>query len=174
MLNKIKTPDPKIQMWIADIRSVQNDNPDEKVIIFTEYVDTLKAIRQVLDAIPELADAYAILRGGMSGRQRRRVQQLFEETHIRILLATDAASEGLNLQHHCRRIYHVELPWNPNRLEQRNGRVDRYGQRIDPQIRYLYYPDSPEDDVKIERRAASMPKRFPRILNGTCSPRPNP
>jgi hypothetical protein len=75
------------------------------------------------------------------------VQQLFEQPHIRILLATDAASEGLNLQHHCRRIYHVELPWNPNRLEQRNGRVDRYGQRRNPHIRYLYYPDSPEDDV---------------------------
>jgi hypothetical protein len=75
------------------------------------------------------------------------------------LLATDAASEGLNLQHHCRRVIHVELPWNPNRLEQRNGRVDRYGQTRPPIIRYLYYPESPEDDVlarlveKIERMA---------------------
>jgi hypothetical protein len=63
------------------------------------------------------------------------------------LLATDAASEGLNLQRSCPRIVHFELPWNPNRLEQRNGRVDRYGQTRAPQIRYLYFPDSPEDHV---------------------------
>lgn len=147
LLNKIKSPDPKIRALMANIRSVQEDSPGEKVIIFTEYVDTLEAIRQVLEAIPESAQSYVVLRGGMSGRQRRRVMQRFEQPHSRILLATDAASEGLNLQHHCRRIYHVELPWNPNRLEQRNGRVDRYGQRRSPRIRYLYYPDSPEDDV---------------------------
>lgn len=162
LLNKIKTPDPKIEALIADIRSVQKGTLDEKVIIFTEYLDTLEAIRQALEEIPDLCDAYAILRGGMSGRQRRRVQQQFEKPHIRILLATDAASEGLNLQHYCRRIYHVELPWNPNRLEQRNGRVDRYGQHRNPQIRYLYYPDSPEDDVmhqltvKIERMQGDL------------------
>ena len=47
---------------------------------------------------------------------------------VRILLATDAASEGINLQPHCHRLLHWEIPWNPNRLEQRNGRIDRHGQ----------------------------------------------
>ena len=48
---------------------------------------------------------------------------------MRILLATDAAAEGLNLQNHCYRLIHYEIPWNPNRLEQRNGRIDRHGQK---------------------------------------------
>ena len=48
---------------------------------------------------------------------------------MRILLATDAASEGINLQNHCSKLIHFEIPWNPNRMEQRNGRIDRHGQK---------------------------------------------
>ncbi len=54
-----------------------------------------------------------------------------EESSVRILLATDAASEGVNLQNYCLTLVHYEIPWNPNRLEQRNGRIDRHGQRAD-------------------------------------------
>ncbi len=57
---------------------------------------------------------------------------------IRLLLATDATSEGLNLQNHCRYLVHMELPWNPNRLEQRNGRIDRHGQRADEVFCYHF------------------------------------
>src|SRR5262249_40376037 len=52
-----------------------------------------------------------------------------EESEVRILLATDAASEGIDLQNHCNLLIHYEIPWNPSRLEQRNGRIDRHGQR---------------------------------------------
>lgn len=83
----------------------------------------------------------------MTGPRRRAVEKEFETPSKQILLATDAASEGLNLQRLCRRVLHFELPWNPNRLEQRNGRVDRYGQTRSPLIRYLFYPDSPEDEI---------------------------
>ena len=157
LLQSLPAPDPKIAALIDELRQVFSQEPGEKVIIFTEYRDTLEAIREALDADPDLKGLYVILRGGLSSRQRARVQDAFEQKNIRILLATDAASEGLNLQRSCRRIIHIELPWNPNRLEQRNGRVDRYGQTRPPEIRYLYYPDSPEEDVldrlvqKIER-----------------------
>ena len=57
-----------------------------------------------------------------SGRSRRR------DYPVRVLLATDAASEGISLQRHCHLLAHAEIPWNPNRLEQRNGRIDRHGQ----------------------------------------------
>jgi hypothetical protein len=61
-----------------------------------------------------------------------RIKNVFTEDPaldpVRILLGTDAASEGINLQRHCHRVLHWEIPWNPNRLEQRNGRVDRHGQ----------------------------------------------
>ncbi|MBF0171448.1 MAG: helicase, partial [Nitrospinae bacterium] len=71
--------------------------------------------------------------GGMPNDQREPIKAAFQahpkESAVRILLATDAASEGVNLQNHCSKLIHVEIPWNPNRMEQRNGRVDRHGQK---------------------------------------------
>jgi hypothetical protein len=73
------------------------------------------------------------LYGGMDPKDREKVKAAFQaspaESPVRILLATDAASEGLDLQNHCSRLIHYEIPWNPNRMEQRNGRIDRYGQK---------------------------------------------
>ncbi len=160
ILRKAPAADPKIEALLAELRRVFAEDPTEKIIVFTEYRDTLDAIQERLDREADLAPAYVILCGGLKRRQRLQRQEAFERPEIRLLLATDAASEGLNLQRHCRRVIHVELPWNPNRLEQRNGRVDRYGQTREPVIRYLYYPESPEEDVlhqlvaKIERMAA--------------------
>ena len=57
-----------------------------------------------------------------------------EQSPVRILLVTDAASEGIDLQNHCYRLVLLEIPWNPNRMEQRNGRIDRHGQRQDPLV----------------------------------------
>ena len=73
--------------------------------------------------------------GGMPNDQREPIKAGFQanpqESAVRILLATDAASEGVNLQNHCSKLIHFEIPWNPNRMEQRNGRVDRHGQKAD-------------------------------------------
>jgi hypothetical protein len=159
LLRKLPGRDPKIEVLVSELKSIFAADPPEKVIVFTEYRDTLDAIRTRLDADPDLQGRYVVLHGGLTRRERLRRQDQFAKPETRVLLATDAASEGLNLQRYCRRIIHVELPWNPNRLEQRNGRVDRYGQTSPPIIRYLYYPDSPEDDVlsklvdKIEQMA---------------------
>jgi hypothetical protein len=147
LLRQLPARDPKIEALSTEIRAVLADAPGEKFIVFTEYLDTLDAVARRFDTDPDLRERYVILKGGLSRKQRRARQDEFAKPDIRVLLATDAASEGLNLQRHCRRIIHVELPWNPNRLEQRNGRVDRYGQTRNPEIRYLFYPDSPEDDV---------------------------
>jgi superfamily II DNA/RNA helicase len=147
LLKNMPDRDPKIEALVSELRRVFSEDPSEKVIVFTEYRDTLDAICARLDADPDFRDCYVTLHGGLTRRQRLRRQDRFAKPETRILLATDAASEGLNLQQYCRRVIHVELPWNPNRLEQRNGRVDRYGQTRPPIIRYLYYPDSPEDDV---------------------------
>jgi len=140
-------PDPKVAALISGLRTDVLEVPGEKAIVFTEYRDSLEAVRSALQADPDLADHFVELPGGLSARQRRERIARFAETDCLILLATDAASEGLNLQEHCRRLYHVELPWNPNRLEQRNGRVDRYGQQRTPHIAYLFYADSPEDRI---------------------------
>ena len=147
LAKKLPGRDPKIERLVSELRGVFAADPTEKVIVFTEYRDTLDAVQDFLEADAEFAGRSVVLRGGLTRRQRLARQEEFEQPAIRLLLATDAASEGLNLQRCCRRVIHVELPWNPNRLEQRNGRVDRYGQRREPVLQYLYFPDSPEEDV---------------------------
>ena len=96
----------------------------ESSIVFTEYRDTLARLEQRLTAV---GHATSVLHGALSPTDRRRVQLTFNQRGG-ILLATDAASEGLNLHERCRLVIHYELPWNPSRLEQRAGRVDRFGQ----------------------------------------------
>ena len=93
----------------------------EPAIVFTEYRDTLQHVHS--QVVPHAA----IVHGGMTREQRRAALARFPETGV--LLATDAAGEGLNLHQHCRCVINLELPWNPMRLEQRIGRVDRIGQR---------------------------------------------
>ncbi len=146
-LKSLPEQDPKIKALLDELHWVLDDDETEKVIVFTEYIDTLEAIKAALEGDDKFRGTWSVLRGGMTLKRRKRVQEDFALPTKRILLATDAASEGLNLQHHCRRIIHFELPWNPNRLEQRNGRVDRYGQDRQPIIKYLYFPDTPEDNV---------------------------
>jgi len=103
----------------------------EPVIVFTEYRDTLAHVRA---SLPEPA---AVLHGGLSREERRMALEEFAAGSRRLLLATDAAGEGLNLQQRCRLVVNLELPWNPMRLEQRIGRVDRIGQRRPVHIAHL-------------------------------------
>ena len=94
----------------------------ETAIVFTEYRDTLLHVRR------HLACDCAVLHGGLSAEERRTELDKFRSGRCPVLLATDAAGEGLNLQGRCRNVINLELPWNPMRLEQRIGRVDRIGQ----------------------------------------------
>lgn len=96
----------------------------EPVIVFTEYRDTLARLQEALGAAFPALDT---LHGGMIAAERSIAQRRFNERGT-LLLATDAAAEGLNLHHRCRVVVHFELPWSPARLEQRTGRVDRIGQ----------------------------------------------
>ena len=95
----------------------------EPVIVFTEYRETLMHIQAAIRGLRQCL----VLHGGMSPCERTAVQRAFNDSGS-VLLATDAASEGLNLHERCRMVVHFELPWTPARLEQRTGRVDRLGQ----------------------------------------------
>jgi hypothetical protein len=96
----------------------------QPALLFTEYRDTLRRLAA------DLADFKPLqLHGGLAGSERQRAVRDFTEGDTPLLLATDAASEGLNLQHRCRLVVNLEIPWTPTRLEQRVGRVDRLGQR---------------------------------------------
>ena len=106
----------------------------ERVIIFTEYRATQNWLKTVLATEGFTGgDRLLTMYGGMDPHDREAVKAAFQTapdiSPVRILLATDAASEGLDLQNHCSRLIHYEIPWNPNRMEQRNGRIDRHGQK---------------------------------------------
>jgi superfamily II DNA or RNA helicase len=98
----------------------------EKAVVFTEYRDTLQHVRRRLGAS---AGPVGVLHGGLTHRERAAVLADFARGAAVVLLATDAAGEGLNLHEASRLVINLELPWNPMRLEQRIGRVDRIGQR---------------------------------------------
>lgn len=132
-----QTPDSKAKAlvgWLEQTLKTDGKWNKERVIIFTEYRATQKWLHDLL-AAHGFAGNNRLLQiyGGMPLEDREKVKAAFQahpdDAPVRILLATDAASEGLNLQNHCHRLIHFEVPWNPNRMEQRNGRVDRHGQK---------------------------------------------
>ena len=106
---------------------------DERIVVFTEYRDTQTWLAGLLNARGLGGDRLGLLYGGMEIKARERLKAAFQarpgRDPVRILLATDAASEGIDLQAYCSRVIHYDIPFNPNRLEQRIGRVDRFGQR---------------------------------------------
>jgi len=120
--------------WLKDKLKPSGKWSNERVIIFTEYRATQIWLKEVLSSEGFTADDRLLtMFGGMDPEKREEVKAAFQTSPdispVRILLATDAASEGLDLQNFCSRLIHYEIPWNPNRMEQRNGRVDRHGQK---------------------------------------------
>ncbi len=111
---------------------------DERLVVFTEYKTTLDYLTRRLRERYE-PDRILTLFGGMDEQERDLVKNAFNDPNhkVRILLATDAAAEGLNLQRTARYLLHFDCPWNPSRLEQRNGRVDRHGQARDVTIHHF-------------------------------------
>jgi len=143
---RMSQPDSKcaaLLKWIDEYLKQGTRWNTERVVIFTEFLDTLSYLREQLHAHGIGEERILSLYGGMEDQAREAVKGAFESnpdrSPVRILLATDAASEGINLQRHCRYLIHMEIPWNPTRLEQRMGRVDRYGQRRDIAIFHFVY-----------------------------------
>ncbi|GAA0771557.1 ATP-dependent helicase [Roseibium denhamense] len=151
-------PDQKVH-WIAQWveQNLLNGAEwnDRRLIIFTEYEDTRRWLQARLS---ELLDSYdcedriAALTGATALDQRELLKYAFNadpsEEPLRILICTDAAREGINLQHRCYDLIHFDLPWNPSRLEQRNGRIDRKLQPA-PTVycRYFLYAQRESDIV---------------------------
>ena len=127
----------------------------EPAIVFTEYRDTLASLQQQLSRFDT-----CVLHGGLTAAERARVIHEFTHGRRRVLLATDAASEGLNLQERCRLVIHLEVPWTPTRIEQRVGRVDRIGQnRVVHQV-HLVNRDTIE-----ESRVAQLAQRQSQVAS---------
>ena len=109
------------------------DRPDQRLLLFTEFKDTLDHLMEQLKA---WGFSVGCIHGGMKPGSRDKpgsrlyTEQQFREGAIQVLVATEAAGEGINLQC-CHILFNYDIPWNPNRLEQRMGRIHRYGQRHD-------------------------------------------
>jgi hypothetical protein len=113
-----------------------------RVVIFSERICTLDMLHQAfvtrLKMKPEQIECYTAS-GGTQDLSQREIVESFghAESKLRVLLCSDAASEGVNLHHQCHHLFHYDVPWSLIRLTQRNGRIDRFGQRYKPQLRYL-------------------------------------
>ena len=165
---------------------------DERLLIFTEYADTKdwleRRVRELIDRSDQAAARIATFHGGIGDERREAIKRSFnsppQDDPLRILIATDAAREGVNLQNHCKRLVHFDVPWNPGRMEQRNGRIDRTLQRS-PQVHCHYFvlPQRPEDSVldtvvrktdQIRQELGCLPPVVIRKLNALLAKGINP
>ena len=157
-------PDARIRKlveWIRTNLCPQLGKPgakwnDTRCIIFTEYDDTKRYLQQQLEAATSSSDLAAdrilVYHGPTPPANREEIKTAFNakpsKHPVRILIATDAAREGLNLQAHCWNLFHFDVPWNPSRMEQRNGRIDR---KLQPNpvvfCHYFVYQQRPEDRI---------------------------
>ncbi|WP_343526974.1 DISARM system SNF2-like helicase DrmD [Sphingomonas sp.] len=152
-------PDARVN-WIIDwARANLIDESgawrERRLILFTEYEDTRRWLKRQLSVLLDPEDPHEDRRidsftGITSTERRDAIKRAFNDpaAPLRILICTDAAREGINLQAQCHDLIHVDLPWNPSRLEQRNGRIDR---KLQPSptvtCRYFVYAQRPEDVV---------------------------
>lgn len=130
---------------------------ERRVLVFTENREGTKRwlraiLEQAIEGTDRAGDRIEVIDGLTSTARRKEIQRRFnaDPAHdpLRILIATDAAREGLNFQAHCADLFHFDLPWNPGRIEQRNGRIDRKLQP-EPAVRCHYFvlPERVEDRV---------------------------
>jgi superfamily II DNA or RNA helicase len=138
-------PDAKAEAlleWIYELQAEENE-PDLKVLIFTEFVPTQQMLKEFLEA---RGISVVTLNGSMDMEERKQAQDAFRKSH-RVLVSTDAGGEGLNLQF-AHVIINYDIPWNPMRLEQRIGRVDRIGQPKTVRAINFVFEDSVEFRVR--------------------------
>ena len=133
------------------------DRPDQRLLLFTEFKDTLDYLRERLEA---WGFRVGCIHGGMKPGSRDEpgtrlhAEQQFREGAIQVLVATEAAGEGINLQC-CHILFNYDIPWNPNRLEQRMGRIHRYGQRRDCLI-FNFVADNTVEGHVLQRLLAKL------------------
>ncbi|MDO5696759.1 MAG: DISARM system SNF2-like helicase DrmD [Dermatophilus congolensis] len=124
----------------AVCRGDRGDWSNERVVVFTEYAATLEWIVGYLQQ-RGFGPVLATIQGSTPTEERELIRARFNADPatdpVRVLVATDAAGEGVDLQAHCHRLVNFDIPFNPSRLEQRIGRIDRYGQRYRPEVRYF-------------------------------------
>ncbi len=127
---------------------------EDRIVIFTERIETMKYVAEQLEENLKLQkNAIQTLHGGMTDSEQQRIVEEFGRTEspLRILVASDVASEGINLHYLSHRLIHFDIPWSLMVFQQRNGRIDRYGQTKNPDIRYMM-TESANEKIKGDLR----------------------
>ncbi len=150
--------------FLDDLCRPDGEWTSERVVVFTEYAHTVDWLARVL-AQRGYGDVLAVIQGSTSPEDRELIRSQFtedpEREPVRVLLATDAAGEGIDLQTYCNHLVNFDIPFNPSRLEQRIGRIDRYGQTREPQVRHFV----PDTDSSIYGADASFMARIARKVS---------
>lgn len=166
--------DPKLAALLNELGEIRKTEPNANVLVYTEYTTSQAAVAKALkDAGYNLLtlsgeDPYGSTRRSAEKaddelRTRTEITDRFRTADGIVMVCTDAAAEGLNLHQRCHHLIHLELPFNPNRLEQRNGRIDRYGQKLTPIVRYLHLAGTFEENILL--RLIAKWERQRRALN---------
>lgn len=152
----------ELSRLLQDNEKISTDGALGKLIIFTEHRDTLDYLQQKISSLFGRAEMVATIHGGLNRKERRAVEERFKrDKNLLVLVATDAAGEGINLQN-AHLMINYDLPWNPNRLEQRFGRIHRIGQKEVCHLWNLVANDTREGQVflrllkKIEEERAAL------------------
>src|SRR5688500_18686909 len=172
-------PDARVR-WLADwMRKHLLEGGKwntRRVLIFTEYTDTKRYLVQRLEEafadVPDFADRIDTFTGDAGGKAKQEIKKAFNSDPtkhpLRVLIATDAAREGVNLQAFCADLFHFDVPWNPGRMEQRNGRIDRKLQPS-PEVRCYYFLYAQREEDRVLSALVKKTERIQQEL-GSLSP----
>ncbi|HKO93505.1 MAG TPA: helicase-related protein, partial [Polyangiaceae bacterium] len=150
----------KLQRLFKELEAIGFDGSAEspRVVIFSERIRTLEHLQEQLAQHFQVKRPEAVIQvfeASLPDQQLKELKESFgrESSPVRVLLASDAASEGVNLHYHCHHLLHFDIPWSLIRLTQRNGRIDRFGQRHTPHLHYLLtQTDEQTADHQVVRR----------------------
>ncbi|MEA1928428.1 MAG: helicase-related protein, partial [Candidatus Auribacterota bacterium] len=163
-------PDRKFTTLIRAIDELRRQNPEERFVIFTQYLDTLAFLRESLGAIYG-EDKITIIRGGPLDAKIAAVERFWAQDGARFLISTSAGGEGINLQA-GRILFNYDLPWNPMAVEQRIGRIHRYGQVDTCQVYNLIARDTVEERIYrlLDRKLTEIAETIGKIDPATGQP----
>ncbi|WP_232022959.1 helicase-related protein [Actinomyces viscosus] len=170
------TSSGKYQALLAELRRIGiSRSSTKRVVVFAERIATLtwlaEHLREDLNLPPE---AVRVMHGSLSDVEQQEIVEQFRQSHtpVRVLVTGDVASEGVNLHAQCHELIHYDIPWSLIRIEQRNGRIDRYGQSVSPQITTLLLdPSDPRfsGDVRVLTRLMEKEDQAHRALGDAAS-----